>query len=232
MARSARLVMNLVPNDVVVRASRSGRSDGERQTTFPSNDQQLQNESSFGVIRQESLPRKSLGVKPLSGMWMFVSLNTLRDAIFNDDGSFGVGESTDVIDRGIRLIDHVTGRAVALPHAVVTLTRRTTKMIAGIHHRLQAAIMKRVLAFGQSADGSVVAEARIARQLLHADVAVVVGQVGSYSFRRDGRREQLHEILSGRGGRCTDTDDVVDLDGLLRRSWMTETPGVIVSVGG
>ena len=137
-----------------------------------------------------------MGVKLLPRMRMFISLNAFRDVILNDDSGLGVGESTDVIERGRRVIGHVTGRAIALPHAVISFARRTTKMVAGIHHRLQAASVKRVLAFGQTADGSVVAESRIARQPLHADVAVVVGQVGLYFRHRDGGREQLHEVLS------------------------------------
>ena len=45
------LVVDLVPGDGVVGARRRRNADGERQSPLPSDDQQFQNFTAFGVVR-------------------------------------------------------------------------------------------------------------------------------------------------------------------------------------
>ena len=130
---------------------------------------------------------------------MFRPLLAVLHAINDADCRPSVGKSLRVSTSGNHVILHAAEGTDASPLAVVPFALRTAYASGSIasHHRAKATPMKDVAAFRQATHRGIVAKTRVPRQLVHADVAVVVRHVSRHLFRRHWSGEALDEVARG-----------------------------------
>ena len=106
------------------------------------------------------------------------------------------------------MVRHGTRWAIPASLAVIRFASRTTQ-VAGMrpasvygtafsgvigYHGAQTGAMEGVTTFHQSSDFGVRREARFVRQLVHANVTILVRHVGGHFRRRNERREDCYRI--------------------------------------